>query len=188
MRAVGLVAIVALVLPTAAPADPLPSGAIGVVTGAVGGTGADAKRLGAGYYQFGMQASWQPTTTERRLGWTLRWATLFGSMYGGTASHIESALHTVEMDLTLGIRFRPWATPSRYLTLRGGGELLRANEPIPTADSMTGHRTFYGAIASIGLDQYAAGFLFDVDVRYGMIGGTGPADLALLIGVAFTGP
>jgi hypothetical protein len=166
-------AAAALVLgSTLASAEPLPSGAIGVVTGAISGTGADAKRLGAGYYQFGAQASWQPTTTERRWGWTLRWATLFGALYGGSAAHVESALHTVQMDLTIGVRVRPWATPSRYLTFRGGGELLRANEPI----------------ASVGLDQYVAGFMLDVDVRYGFIAGGGPAELALMLGVAFAGP
>jgi len=178
----------AVVCAATASAEPLPSGAIGVVTGAVSGTGADAKRLGAGYYQFGAQASWQPTTTERRWGWTLRWATLFGALYGGSAAHVESALHTVQMDLTIGVRVRPWATPSRYLTFRGGGELLRANEPIATADSMTGQRAFYGAIASVGLDQYLAGFMLNIDVRYGLIGGGGPASLALMLGIGFAGP
>lgn len=166
-----------------AAAEPLPPGAIGFVTGGVSGTGADAKRVGAGYYQFGMQASWQPTTTERRLGWTLRWATMFGTLYGGNAAMIDTSLKTVQMDMTLGVRVRPWATPSRYLTLRGGGELLRINEPIPPNNQ----RAFIGGIASIGLDQYFSGFLFDVDVRYGLIG-SGPSELALLVGIAVAGP
>ena len=186
MRA--LVASAVLVTCATAVAEPLPSGAIGIFTGAISGTGADAKRIGAGYYQIGAQASWQPTTTEQRVGWTLKWSTMFGALYGGSAQHIEPALHTVQMDLTIGVRLRPWTTPTRYLTLRAGGELLRANEPIPTDTPMDSHRAFFGAIASIGLDQYAAGLLFNIDVRYGMIGGTGPAELALLLGAAFTGP
>jgi hypothetical protein len=186
MRALLVVAAVAI--GGSAAADPLPSGAIGIVTGAISGTGADAKRIGAGYYQFGAQASWQPTTTERRWGWTVRWAALFGVLYGGSASQVEPSLRTVQLDLTLGIRVRPWSTPSRYLTFRGGGELLRSNEPIMTSSTMPGQRAFYGAIASIGLDQYAGGFMFDIDVRYGLIGGGGPQSLALLLGIAFTGP
>jgi len=186
MRSVLVAAV--CVLTTTASAEPLPSGAIGVATGAVAGTGADAKRVGAGYYQFGAQASWQPSTTEKRWSWSLRWATYFGAMYGGTASHIESALHTIEMDVLLGVRLRPWSTPSRWLTFRGGGELLRANEPIPIPDATMGRRSFYGAVGSVGLDWYLGGFLLNIDVRYGMIGGSGPADLALITGIAFTGP
>ncbi len=115
---------------------------------------------------------------------------MFGALYGGSAARVEPSLHPVQMDLTLGIRVRPWSTRSRYLTFRGGGELLRANEPIVTGamSSASGQRAFYGAIASIGIDQYAGGFLFDIDVRYGMIGGGGPQELALLLGIAFTGP
>lgn len=186
MRAAIVLAAVAVA--KLASAEPLPSGALGVATGAVAGTGADAKRVGAGYYQFGAQASWQPSTTEKRWSWSLRWGTYFGAMYGGTANHIEPALHTIEMDVLLGVRVRPWSTPSRWLTFRGGGEVLRSNEPIPTSRSMTGSRSFYGAIGSVGLDWYLGGLLLNIDVRYGMIGGTGPADLALITGIAFTGP
>lgn len=178
-------AIVVLVLFAAAraPAEPLPPGAIGLVVGGVAGTGADNKRLGYGVYEIGAQASWQPTTTEHHVGWTLRWSTLFGLMYGGSAAQVASSLHTVTMDFTAGLRLRPWRTPSRYLTLRAGGELLRSNEPIPPLE----HRSFAGAIGSIGLDQYAAGMLISVDLRYGMFV-TGPGSLALLVGVGFTGP
>jgi len=185
-----LVAAVVVTWCAAAGAEPMPSGAIGIFTGAISGSGADAKRIGAGYYQIGAQASWQPTTTEQRIGWTLRWATMFGALYGGSAQHIEPALHTLQMDLTLGVRLRPWTTVTRYLTLRGGAEILRSNEPIVTSnDPMdAGHRAFFGGVASIGIDQYLGNVMFDIDVRYGMIGGTGPADLALITGIAFTGP
>jgi len=179
MRA--LVAI-ALVASTAA-ADPLPSGALGVVTGATSGTGADAKRIGAGYYPFGMQAAWQPMNTDRRFGWAVRWSTMFGVLYGGSAAQVEPSLRTVQMDLTGGFRVRPWASPGRYVTLRGGVEALRTNEPLPPKE----HRVFAGGIAEVGLDQYIGGFLLDVDVRYGLFGSE-PSNIALLVGIAITGP
>lgn len=190
MRALVVVAVIAAVQtpPSIGRADTIPAGALGLFTGVVAGTGADAARMGVGYYQIGAQASWQPMNSERRIGWTLRWSTMFAAFYGGNAAHIDSSLRTTQMDLTLGIRVRPWATRSRYLTLRGGGELLRANEPIPTSRSMEGSRRFVGATASVGLDQYAIGMMFNLEVRYSMIGGTGPTTLALLVGAAFVGP
>jgi hypothetical protein len=165
-------------------ADDLPPGTIGFVFGVLSGTGADASRLGYGFYQFGMQAAWQPTSTERAWGFSLRWGTMFGTLYNGTAAQIDTTLHTMQMDLMVGVRFRPWKTPSRYLTARAGAELLRANEPIPPMDQ----RAFLGGIASVGLDQYVGGFMFNVDVRYGLIGNEGPRELALLVGVGLTGP
>lgn len=189
MRALVVVAIAAAhAFGFSAHADPIPAGALGVFTGVVAGTGADADRMGFGYYQIGAQASWQPMKSERHIGWTLRWSTMFAAFYGGSAAHIDSSLRTTQMDLTLGVRVRPWSTRSRYLTLRGGGELLRANEPIPTNRSMEGSRKFVGATASVGLDQYAIGMMFNLEVRYSMIGGTGPTSLALLVGAAFVGP
>jgi hypothetical protein len=167
-----------------AQAEELPRGAIGVMFGVLSGTGADAKRLGFGYYQFGMQASWQHTNTDRRLGWSVRAGTMFGTLYNGSAAQIDSQLHTMQMDLTAGLRFRPWKTPSRYLTARVGGELFRSNEPIPPLMQ----RAFLGGIASVGLDQYVGGFMFSVDVRYGLIANEGPRQLALIVGVGLTGP
>src|SRR3954470_21843114 len=96
-------ALLALVaLSTVAAADPLPPGSLGLVTGATSGTGADAKVLGAGYYQFGAQIAWQPMNTDRHVGWAVRWATMFGSFYNGSAAQIESTLRTVQMDFTAG--------------------------------------------------------------------------------------
>jgi hypothetical protein len=187
MRLFAAAAVVgALAFPAAA--DPMPSGSLGIVTGIVSGTGADAKRLGAGWYQYGGQASWQPTTTDRAWGYTVRAATMLGKLYGGKAAQIEDTLHTVQMDLTAGLRFRPWSTPRRYLSARIGAELLRVNEPIPDSQQpdMT-KRAFVGGIASVGFDQYIYNFLLSVDVRYGMIG-DGPSQVALLIGFGITGP
>ncbi len=188
MRVAAAVACALLCARTAA-ADSLPPGSIGPVFGIVSGTGADAKRLGFGFYQFGLQAAWSPMITERRIGWTVRWSTVFGSFYGGNAARIDSTLRTVQMDLAAGVRFRPWVSPRRYLTLRGGAQLFRSNEPIALsgeADTMT-HREFIGGIVTVGFEQYFGGALFNVDVRYGLLG-DGPKHLALLVGIALTGP
>jgi hypothetical protein len=166
----------------------LPKGAIGITTGVVAGTGPDNKRVGTGFYEFGAQASWQPMTTEKRYGWTIRWSALFGLMYGGSASHIDTTLRTVEMDLTAGIRVRPWSSVSRYLTFRVGVDLLRSNEPIPTDDSMTGSRSYVRGVASLGIDWYVSIFMLNVDVRYVRVGSDAPAEGALMIGGAFAGP
>ena len=179
-----LLACVVVALSSRAAAEPMPPGTLGFVFGVVSGTGADAKRLGFGFHQFGMQAAWQPMSTERSWGFSLRWGTMFGILFNGDAAQIDSELHTMQMDLMAGIRFRPWKTPSRYLTARVGGELLRANEPIPPLMQ----RAFIGGVASVGLDQYLGGFQFNFDVKYGMIGNDGPRQLAVLVGVGVAGP
>lgn len=181
MRALAVIAVLAVAPPAAA--EQMPPGTIGPVFGAIGGTGADATNFGFGVNYFGLQAAFQPMKTETPYGFAVRWAALFGFVYGGEAAQIDSPLRTVQMDLTVGVRFRPWRSPNRYLTLRFGGELLRANEPIPPEMS----RSFLGGIASVGLDWYAWGVMFNFDVRYGLIG-QGPRTLALLVGVGFTGP
>jgi hypothetical protein len=183
--------IVALVLvasiASGAQAEPLPPGSIGVIFGAVAGINEDHERLGYGYNQFGAQAGWQPMSTERRIGYGLRWSFLFGRMYGadGTngAARIDPFLRTLTMDFSAGIRVRPGVNPSRYITLRGGIEMFRSNQEIP----MTGSRVFIGPAASIGIDQYIAGLLFNLDVHYGIIG-SGPGEISILIGGAIAGP
>lgn len=166
----------------AASAEPLPPGSLGVIAGAASGTGADAGRLGFGY-QIGGQAAWQPMVTERRLGWAIKWSAAFGTMFDAGAASVGDTLKTLHMDLMLGLRFRPGVNPSRYLTVRGGAQLLRANQVVPP--SM--HRAFIGAVASIGLDQYSHGFLFSFDVRVDQLG-PGPTSIALVIGAGKTGP
>jgi len=175
-----LAALLALAAPAAA--EPLPPGSLGMIVGAASGTGVDANRLGFGY-QVGGQAAWQPMATERRLGWALKSSVAFGTMYDAGAASVGDILKTLHMDLMLGLRLRPGANPSRYLTLRAGGQLLRANQVVPPS----GHRAFAGAVASVGVDQYAYGFLFNVDVRMGQIG-TGPTIIALMFGAGKTGP
>jgi hypothetical protein len=177
-------AIVGVVLATSSLviAEPLPPGSLGFVVGGLSGTGADAKNLGFGY-QLGGQAAWQPMVTERRIGWTVKWSAMFATMYSAEAARINDQLLTLQMDLMTGIRIRPGDNPSRYVTLRAGGALFRANQVIPPHM----FRAFAGGIASVGVDQYISGWLLNVDVRWGLIG-SGPSELGLVIGFAKTGP
>jgi hypothetical protein len=172
-----------LELTAPAAADEVPPGSLSVIVGAASGTGVDANRLGFGY-QIGGQAAWQPIATERRIGWAIKWSAAFGTMYDAGAASVGDTLKTLHMDLMLGLRLRPGQNPSRYLTLRAGGQLLRANQTIPPSNE----RAFPGAVASFGLDQYAYGFLFNVDVRVDQIIGTGPTIIALVFGAGKTGP
>jgi len=165
----------------AAHAEPLPAGSIEVVAGMTSGAGADAKKLGYGYV-VGAEASWQPMSTERRVGLAVRWSTLFGGLYDGTAENVNPPLRTVQMDLTAGVRFRPWTTRRRYLTARLGAGLLRTNDPVDGTD-----RTFVGPAAAVGLDQYFGTLVVGVDVRYALVA-FGPQQLALVLRIGVAGP
>ncbi len=177
-----IAALCALGAAAPAAAEPLPPGSLGVIVGAASGTGVDANRLGFGY-QIGGQAAWQPMATENRLGWALKSSVAFGTMYDAGAASVGDTLKTLHMDLMLGLRVRPGVNPSRYLTLRAGGQLLRANQVVPPSMQ----RAFAGGVASVGVDQYAYGFLFNIDVRVNQIG-TGPTIIALMFGAGKTGP
>ena len=183
----GVLVTAALVLGLAvsvprASGEPLPSGSLGLLFGVGAGTGAYANRLGVGYHQFGGQAAWQPMATERRVGWSLKWSFLFGTMYYADSARIDLYLRTLQMDLMAGLRIRPGTNPRRYVALRGGVELFRANELIAPNNS----RAFVGPVAAAALEQYAFGaFLFNVDVRYGLIG-SGPSEIAVLAGASIS--
>lgn len=169
-----------------ATAEPLPSGSMGVVVlGGVAGTGADNNRLGYGYvFPFlSFQAAWQPMSTDRRIGYSIRWTTIFTDTYEASAAQVTD-LETMQMDLTAGLRVRPGNNPRRYVTLRGGPGLLRANQTIPPKNE----RAFIGGAASVGVQQYFIGtlLLLDIDVRYGLIGG--PSEIALTAGISINGP
>jgi len=176
-RALVVVALVA----GSAHAEPLPAGSIEGVLGATSGAGADAKKLGYGYV-VGLEASWQPMSTEKPYGFALRWSTLFGGLYAGTAEDVNPPLRTVQMDLTAGVRFRPWTTRRRYLTARAGAGILRTNDPVDGTD-----RTFVGPAAAVGLDQYFGTFVVGVDVRYALVA-YGPEQLAVVLRVGVAGP
>jgi hypothetical protein len=180
MRAVVmlLAMLVALAVASPARAQSLPSGSIGVLFGAGGGVGRYARSLGLGYYQFGGQAAWQPMRVEQRIGWSVKWSFVFGTMYDAESTRVSPYLRTLQMDLMAGLRLRPGQSPRRYLVLRGGVELFRANEVIKPDNQ----RAFVGPVAAAAFEQYLFGvFMLNVDVRYGLIGG-GPAEAAVLVG------
>jgi hypothetical protein len=116
---------------------------------------------------------------------------MFGADYNASAGRIDT-LRTVTGELTVGARFRPGVKAGRYLTLRGGFELLRSNQIIPDQYSV---RDFAGPCASVGLDQYLKNplpvlgdqLMLSVDVHYGMIV-NGPSQLALVVAIGFAGP
>jgi hypothetical protein len=183
MRAIALLAVIAYAPHSAA--EVMPSGSMGVIAGGYAATGADAKRLGYGYVLpfFSFSASWQPMTTDRRVGWTARWTTITTSAYNPVAGQVAD-LETLQMDLTFGVRVRPGDSPRRYLTLRAGPALLRANQTIPPKMQ----RAFLGPTSSVGFQQYLLGtrFMLDLDLRYGLIGG--PSELGLTAGISINGP
>jgi hypothetical protein len=170
MRALLALLLLLLLAPRSVAAEALPSGSMGVIGGGIAGTGADAKRLGVGYVLpfLSFSASWQPMTTERRIGWTARWTTMTTANYYASAAQV-SDLETLQMDLTFGLRVRPGDSPRRYFTVRAGPALLRANQTIPPKMQ----RAFLGPTSSVGFQQYLLGtrLMLDFDVRYGLIGG-----------------
>jgi len=185
MRGAAILSLCALAAAAGpARAEPLPSGSLGIMFGAGGGTGKYARSLGIGYYQFGAQAAWQPMTTERRIGYSLKWSFVFGTMYDAESARVDLYLRTLQMDFLAGLRIRPGDSRTRYLALRGGVELFRANQPILS----DGSRAFVGPVADAAIEQYAFGaVLFNVDVRYGLIG-SGPTAIALFAGASISVP
>jgi hypothetical protein len=180
-----VVALALVISSRAAGAENLPSGSMGLLLGGFAGTGADANRLGFGYVEpLSFYASWHPMTTERRVGWEVRWNTIFTTNYGADAAQVAD-LQTMQMDLTVGARIRPGDNPRRYLTARVGPGLFRANQTIPPKME----RAFVGAVAAAGFQQYFVGTLLmlDVDLRYGLIG-DGPSQIVLTAGISINGP
>jgi hypothetical protein len=189
MRA--LVALGLFVIAAPAAAERLPPGSIGLAGALASGTFADASRVGYGY-QLGAQAAWQPMRTENRLGFSAKWSFVFGTMYDAESARVGDELLTFQMDLMVGLRIRPGTNATRYLTLRAGPQLMRTNQVVPSMDSDT-KRAFIGAVASIGIDQYAGlpwlggRFLYSLEARLSQIG-TGPTTLAIMFGLGKTGP
>lgn len=193
MRLVAALVLLGCLTATPVRAEPLPSGALGLVFGAFSGTGADARRLGYGYlapWPPSFHAAWHtgknpkhPMDTEDRFGWAVRWTTIFHETFEASAAQVDG-LRTMQMDIMLGVRVRPGSARGRFITLRGGPAMFRANQGIPPRM----HRAFIGGVGSVGVQQYLFGvLLLDVDVRYGLIA-TGPSELVLTIGASLAGP
>jgi hypothetical protein len=194
MRALLVIALFAA--PAAAHAEPLPPGSIGLVGALASGTFADASRLGYGY-QIGAQAAWQPMHTEQRLNFSLKWSFVFGTMYEAGAARVGDELLTYHMDVMAGLRIRPGTSAARYITLRVGPQMLRTNQVIPSMEDTT-QRAFFGAAASIGVDQYAGlpflggRFLWSLEAKLSQIDipyvRSSPTTLSIMLGLGKTGP
>ncbi|HLL20486.1 MAG TPA: hypothetical protein VK427_00060 [Kofleriaceae bacterium] len=196
MRRAASVLVLWAAAAASARAEPLPPGSIGLVGALASGTFADASRLGYGY-QLGAQAAWQPMRTENRLGFSMKWSFVFGTMYEANVARVSDELLTFQMDVMAGVRIRPGASAARYLTLRVGPQLMRTNQVIPAMDD-TSQRAFVGAVASVGVDWYAGipwlggQFLYSLEARLCQIDIPGvrssPTTLAVMFGLGKTGP
>ncbi len=177
-RAFALVAVFSAALAadgTSARGD-IPSGSVGLVAGAKSGASGSYAALGIGA-SYGLTAAWQPMAEEQRIGWGLRWSTLFGYFPSSSSAPVSGVLRLVEMDLIARLRIAPTFTPGRYLTVGVGASIFRANEPIYQENE----RSFLGPVATIGYEHYAWGaVLLGVDVRYGLIE-AGPTSIGLLV-------
>ncbi len=162
--------------PRHAAADVVAPGSLGLVAGGQSGASGSYTSLGIGF-AFGLTAAWQPMEDEQRIGWGVRWSTLFGFFPGSASAPVSGMLRLVEMDLVARLRVAPTLKPGRYLTIGAGASLLRANEPIED------ERSFVGPIVTFGYEHYAFGaVLLGVDVRYGIIE-TGPTSIGLLLSI-----
>jgi hypothetical protein len=163
---------------TTAAADPHPAGSLGATIGGNAGLDSAGAAMGRGV-QYGVAASWQPMGQTRRVGWSTRWSTVFGYQVGAEAAKLSSRLRTVQMELGTGVRLRPIRNDDRFVTVRAGVAVLRANETLPPDT----RRDYLGPFVTAGVEQYLFGaVLVSLDLRYGMITG-GPATLSLFLTV-----
>ena len=180
-RYIGLAAL-ALPLPAYAETDRLPSTTIGGTLGIVAGAGPSAKPLGVGF-ALGISAAVQPMRADQRLGWSIRWSSLFqyqNLLTDATAARVSPDLRLFQVDVSFRARFAP-AGSGTYLTGGIGVALLRANQPIQPDNQ----RLWSGGFATIGVDRYVLnGVLLSLDARFGLIG-TGPTTIATLVTVGY---
>jgi hypothetical protein len=179
-----VVALVAGLTTTAnAESDRLPSTSLGAITGVVAGAGPSAKPLGVGF-ALGFSAAVQPMRSDQRLGWSLRWSSLFqyqNILSNATAARISGDVRLYQADVVFRGRFAPTDRSGTYLTGGVGLSLLRSNQPVPP-DSQ---RVWAGGIVTLGVDKYVwSGFLLSLDARFGLIG-NGPTTIATLLTVGY---
>ena len=162
--------------------DRLPSTSIGATVGIVAGAGPSAKPLGIGF-AWGFSAAVQPMRADQRLGWSIRWSSLFqyqNLLTDATAARVSVDLRLFQIDLSLRARFAPVGSGT-YLTGGVGVALLRANQPVQPDNQ----RLWSGGFATLGVDRYVLnGVLLSLDARFGLIG-TGPTTIATLLTVGY---
>jgi hypothetical protein len=100
-------------------ADEIPAGTLGAVLGTQAGTAGAYQRVGIGVV-YGLTGAWQPMREGQRIGWGVRWTTLFGYFPTADSAPVKGVLRLVEMDLVARLRVAPTLKPGRYLTLGAG--------------------------------------------------------------------
>ncbi len=162
--------------------DRLPSTSIGATVGIVAGAGPSATPLGIGF-AWGFSAAVQPMRADQRLGWSVRWSSLFqyqNLLSNATAARVTTDLRLFQIDVAFRGRFAPTGSGT-YLTGGVGVALLRSNQPIQPDNQ----RLWSGGFATLGLDRYVLnGILLSLDARFGLIG-TGPTTIATLLTVGY---
>ncbi len=163
--------------------DRLPSTTIGATLGLVAGAGPSAKPLGIGF-AWGFSAAVQPMRADQRLGWSVRWSSLFqyqNLLTDATAARVSADLRLFQIDVSFRARFAPTGRSGTYLTGGIGVAMLRANQPIQPDNQ----RLWAGGFATLGVDRYVLkGMLLSLDARFGLIG-TGPTTIATLLTIGY---
>jgi hypothetical protein len=164
-------------------ADEVPAGTLGAVFGTEAGTSGAYQQVGIGVV-YGLTAAWQPMKEDQRIGWGVRWTTLFGYFPAADAAPVNGVLRLVQMDLVARLRVAPTLKPGRYLTVGVGASLERSSEPVCRGGSeRCATRSFAGPVATLGYEHNAWGaVLIGLDLRYGPIEAV-PASIGLLVSV-----
>jgi hypothetical protein len=176
-----LVVLGLLALAAPAQAEELPAGKLGLTFGARQPMGALGGQFSVGMVG-GIEAGWQPTSTDRRLSLGVDWSLSWGYHWADDASDNAAKLSSREMSLGVKARFLAGQAASPLFLSTGlGAVLLRTSVPVPPDDE----RSYLGMYWSAGPELYVLGrYLIHFDVRYGPFV-NGPGSLTLSLGLAF---
>jgi hypothetical protein len=167
-----------------AAADTLPNGMIGLVGGARSGVAAVGPQFRVGAV-WGIEAGWQPSSLNR-LGYAVRWRTLFSGYWSDAPDNPATNLRVVEMDLAPYLRFEVRGQESRgnaphFVNVGFGVSLLRSNVPLAPDD----RRSYWGPYAAFGLEQFVGTSMsVTFEARVGELF-TGPTTASALFGIKF---
>jgi hypothetical protein len=179
--AVVLASLASLASVRSASAEELPAGQLGLTFGARQPLGSLGGQFSVGLVG-GIQAGWQPTSTDRRLSLGVDWSLSWGYHWADDASDNAAKLSSREM--SLGVKARILAGQAAaplFLSTGVGAVLLRTSVPVPPDDE----RSYLGMYWSAGPELYVLGrYLIHFDVRYGPFL-DGPGSLTLSLGLAF---
>ena len=174
------VVLAVVCLPTAAAAEELPAGKIGLMGGARQGLGSLGSQFSLGPV-WGIEAGWQPSSTDRRLSVGVHWSLVWGYHWPGDGSSNAASLSSREMSLGVKGRLLTGQSSPLFLSTGLGVALLRTSVPVPPDDE----RSYVGMYWSVGPELYVLGrYLVTFEVRYGPFI-NGPGSLTLAFGLSF---